>query len=287
MSHLAKPDLNDSIRRHWSERIDGRAIESCLARKAGCDAAEQMAAVATFDQLHAGLAESTQQLADLARVNASSLVLDLGAGLGGAARCLAITRGCRVVAVDLTPSLVEQGRAVTERLDLSHLVEHVCGDVMAVRPASAVDVVWIQHVDMQIPDKVGLYRAAVSCLAPDGRIAWHDWLLGPAGLPTYPLMWSVDGSMSFLCDELAFRADIEAAGLGLTTLRLLKDETTTWFGKTLAAVRAALARETKDSPRRGRWLRLETELDNALSSIAADRLVPFFAVATHDTKTHP
>jgi SAM-dependent methyltransferase len=218
-------------------------------------------------------------LASLGKVNASTTVLDLGAGLGGPARCLAQALGCHVMALEVSKPLVEQGRALTERLGLSCLVTHVCGEACQARLEDPVDVVWIQHVDMQIPDKLGFYRNAAACLSNQGRIAWHDWLAGPEGPPFYPLMWSADGSMSFLSDEGEFRSNIEAAGLRLEEFQTLGQKTQGWFGKTLTAVTMALSRESQDSPRRLRLERLDQELRNVLSSIAQKRLVPFFAIA--------
>jgi len=40
-------------------------------------------------------------------------VLDVGAGLGGAARHAASTYGCEVVGIDLTPDFVEAGNAIS------------------------------------------------------------------------------------------------------------------------------------------------------------------------------
>lgn len=272
--------LTDSISEHWAARIDSPSIEACLTRKVGASLAEKVLSVATLDQLHAGLAESTMALAALCQMDASTTVLDLGAGLGGSARCVAQALGCRVIALELSQALVEQGRALTERLGLSHLVTHICGEACQVRLEEPVDVVWIQHVDMQIPDKFAFYKNAAACLSVHGRIAWHDWLAGPKGPPFFPLMWSGDGSMSFLSDEGEFRSNIEAADLRLEKFQILGLQTQGWFGKTLTAVTMALSREAPGSPRRPRLEGLDRELQNVLSSIGQERLVPFFGIAT-------
>ena len=44
-----------------------------------------------------------------------SRVLDVGCGIGGPARYLAHSYGCRVDGIDLTAELIETGRMLTER----------------------------------------------------------------------------------------------------------------------------------------------------------------------------
>ena len=78
---------------------------------------------------YAKLAEFTEQaagpLVDACAVSAGQEVLDVGAGTGNVA-VLAAREGAKVVASDLTPALVEQGRARTTAEDLD--VEWVVAD---------------------------------------------------------------------------------------------------------------------------------------------------------------
>ena len=48
-----------------------------------------------------------------------SRVLDVGCGIGGPARYLAHTYGCRVDGIDLTPELIETARVLTKRCELA------------------------------------------------------------------------------------------------------------------------------------------------------------------------
>jgi len=60
------------------------------------------------------------------------VVLDVGAGIGGAARWLARRYGCRVVALDTSPRLVAAGARLSRRVRLAGRVRGVAGSFEAV-----------------------------------------------------------------------------------------------------------------------------------------------------------
>src|SRR5690606_9896044 len=101
------------------------------------------------DQLHAGGGAATMALAGLAAIGPGDVVVDVGGGLGGSARALASTSGCRVTVVDLTESYVRVGEALTHRLGLADLVDFRVGDALDLPlDAASVDVAWTQHSTM-------------------------------------------------------------------------------------------------------------------------------------------
>jgi len=57
---------------------------------------------------------ATIELAKLARLCPGTKVLDVGGGLGGPARTLAVEFGCDVVVVDFSQEYCNIGRALTE-----------------------------------------------------------------------------------------------------------------------------------------------------------------------------
>jgi len=213
-------------------------------------------------------------------------VLDLGSGLGGPARYLAADRSATVTAVELVPELHATAAELTLRTGLAGRVDHVCADAAAFSPTSEFDLVWLEHTDMHVPDKRGLYERIRSALATGGRAVWHDWLAGPGGAPRWPLFWSADGAISFLSDEETFAADLAAAGLERRRFEPIAEATVRWLDRSRHALTGALAKcEAAGDPARASKLRaLLTETENALASIEELRLVPFFAEAVACTQ---
>jgi SAM-dependent methyltransferase len=169
--------------------------------------------LAVTDQFHGGGKPVTVRLARLLDARPGLRVLDVGGGLGGPARTLAVEFGCDVTVVDLTESFVRAGRMLTARLGLDDRVRHEVGDALALRfDAGTFDVVWTQNSGMSIADKAALYRGFHRVLRPGGLLALQEPMAGPVQPPIYPLMWAREPSTSFLRPPAEMRALIAAAG---------------------------------------------------------------------------
>ena len=135
------------------------------------------------DQNHIGSLPAVVQLALRARITTASHVLDLGAGLGGSARCLAYLFGCRVDGVELSPLRSAEANRLTVRVGLDELVTCRSGDLLSVDiPAGRYDVVWGQSAWNHIADSAALFDRAAGALLPNGRIAFEDASL--VGVPS-------------------------------------------------------------------------------------------------------
>jgi ubiquinone/menaquinone biosynthesis C-methylase UbiE len=168
-----------------------------------------------FDQYHPGGRAATEALAAAAEPTSESVVLDLGAGLGGPARWLASHIGCHVVCVDITPEYCEAAEALTEFTGLASLVEVRQGDALRTPfDDSSFDLVWAQNAFMNIEDKGGLFREIHRVLKPGGKVAFMEVMAGPNREPAYfPLPWADRPELSFLKRPDDYRKKIEAANL--------------------------------------------------------------------------
>jgi ubiquinone/menaquinone biosynthesis C-methylase UbiE len=115
-------------------------------------------ALAPAEEFHTLGRLATVALADAAEVRAADHVLDVGSGLGGPARLLARRYGARVTGIDLTPELCAVAADLTRRVGLDDRVEIRQGDALDLPFDDATfDVVWTQHVSMNIADKDRLF----------------------------------------------------------------------------------------------------------------------------------
>src|SRR5882724_12337379 len=126
----------------------------------------------TLDQFHTRGLAATAELAKLAGISSDAAVLDVGSGIGGPARFLAATYGCRVTGVDLSAPFVDAARYLTERTGQSGQVAFQTGSALELPFDDGLfDVVLLQHVAMNIADRARLYREIRRMLKPGGRFA--------------------------------------------------------------------------------------------------------------------
>jgi len=170
--------------------------------------------LAPIDEFHTRGRESTLEVAELASLKASDLVLDVGCGLGGTARYLAERYKCNVAGIDLTEEYISVGKELTERIGLSDRVELSHGSALELPyEDKSFDVVWTEHVQMHIADKNRFYAEIARVLKRGGRLLFHDIFRGHGGPPLYPTPWAEDESISTLATETEARSIIERVGL--------------------------------------------------------------------------
>jgi len=225
---------HDAIARYWGrERLIEAILDALAARGVDLDALTPDT-LAPVDQFHGGGKPVTVRLARLAEIQPGTRVLDVGGGLGGPARTLAVQFGCRVTVIDLTESYVRAATALTARLGLADRVTHRVGDALALDAGGEpFDVVWTQNSGMNIEDKERLYAGFARVLRPDCLLMIQEPMAGSVQPVVFPVMWARDASASFLRSPDAMRALIEAAGFQVRAWEDVTDEVT---GPSSAAV---------------------------------------------------
>lgn len=191
--------------------------------------------LAPIDEFHTRGRQSTLEVAELAKLKTSDLVLDVGCGLGGTARHLAGRYRCNVVGIDLTEEYISVGKRLTELVGMNGQVE--------LRQASALeipyenesfDIVWTEHVQMNISDKNLFYSEIERVLKPEGRLLFHDIFRGLGDAPFYPAPWAENESISVLATEAEARSIMEQVGLTIDQW-ILKNQESIQFLKNVSA----------------------------------------------------
>jgi ubiquinone/menaquinone biosynthesis C-methylase UbiE len=157
--------------------------------------------LAPVDEFHTRGRMATVELAAMTTLSSSDYVLDVGCGLGGTTRYLACQYGCRVEGLDLTEEYIHIGKRLTDMVGLSDRVSLTCGNALKLPYNKDIfDVVWTEHVQMNIEDKQGFYREISRVLKPGGHFLFHDVFRHSDELLQYPVPWAEDEKISFLAD---------------------------------------------------------------------------------------
>jgi len=195
--------------------------------------------LAPIDEFHTRGRESTFEVAELGNLKASDLVLDVGCGLGGTARYLAKQYKCKVVGIDLTEEYISVGKKLTELVGLSNRVELRHGSALEIPYGDErFDIVWTEHVQMNIADKNRFYSEMARVLKPGGRLLFHDIFRGIGDPPFYPAPWAEDESISALATETEARSIIEQVGLEIEQWIVKVQESIEFFKRVSAQIEA-------------------------------------------------
>jgi SAM-dependent methyltransferase len=172
--------------------------------------------LATMDVTkHLGSINATLRIAELCHIGPQSLMLDVGCGVGYTPLYLARKLGCRVVGVDLYPSMVKRAREHVRRAGMEDQVEIQPGDMLALPfDDGRFDAVMAESVVAFAADKPRALSEFVRVLKPGGYLGFTEatWSQEPkpkllAQLP------DLLGENFETYDLEGWRALVEAAGL--------------------------------------------------------------------------
>ena len=195
--------------------------------------------LAPIDEFHTRGRESTLEVAELANVQASDFVLDVGCGLGGTARHLAEIYNCHITGIDLTEEYISVGKKLTDLVGLSDRVELHQGSALELPfDDEQFDIVWTEHVQMNISDKNKFYSEIARVLKPGGRFVFHDVFRGSGDSPHYPLPWAEQETFSFLATEEEAREVLEQVGLAIDQWHVKIQESLEFFKMVIAKIDA-------------------------------------------------
>ena len=132
--------------------------------------------LATMDiTKHLGSLDATMRIVELCHIGPDSTLLDVGCGVGYTPIYLARKLGCRVVGVDLYPSMVERARERVRREGMGDRVEIRQGDMMALPfDDGQFDAVMAESVIAFAPDKARALSEFVRVTRPGGYVGFTE-----------------------------------------------------------------------------------------------------------------
>lgn len=210
----------DKVARHYTHGALLAAIEAGLGRLGKSPDGVTVEDLAPVDEFHIGGREASLAFLGQLQLEASMHVLDVGCGLGGAARFTAAQFGSRVTGIDLTREFVETGRDLCAWVGLGERISLTCGSALDMPfDAATFDAAYMMHVGMNIPDKEALFADVARVLKPGAVFGVYDVMQTNPGELTYPVPWAETPATSALASPEHYKAALEAAGFTVTAER--------------------------------------------------------------------
>jgi SAM-dependent methyltransferase len=126
---------------------------------------------------HLGGFPATRQLLDLCHIEVASEVLDVGCGIGVGPAHIARTHDCHVVAVDLSPKMIEWARRRVREEGVEDRVELLVADVLELPfEADRFDVVVAESVLAFVDDKPRAIQELVRVTKPGGYVGLNEFV---------------------------------------------------------------------------------------------------------------
>jgi len=154
--------------------------------------------LAAVDEFHVRGAEVSRELASQIKLD-HSRVLDVGCGLGGPSRMLAEVYNCQVTGIDLSQEYIRTARGLSDLVGLTEQTNYIQSDALELPfENGSFDVVWTQHVQMNIRHKLKFYSEIERVLTESGTFLYYDIFKTEGGEVKFPVPWANDASASFL-----------------------------------------------------------------------------------------
>jgi len=228
----------DRVASHYGENLELADAIAEKLRGAGKDLNKLTTAdLIAVDEFHIRGRKATLELGEKMNLNPSSHVLDIGSGLGGPARTLTETFGCRVTGIDLTKTFCDAATAMSDWVGLENRVSFKQGDATNLPfENKTFDAAMTIHVAMNIAAKDRMYMEARRVLRPGGVFAVYDVLQGEGGEVLYPVPWARDPSISHLATPDEMKSLLSDAGFKLLDVQDSSEESQSFFEKMTAQI---------------------------------------------------
>lgn len=189
----------------------------------------------SFEEFHIRGRAATDEMIELAGLVDGLEILDVGCGIGGPARSLAAACDCHVTGIDLTQEFITAAKDLSTRCGMEEQNTFVCGSATDMPfDEDEFELVWLQHVNMNIPNKLRLFSECHRVLRPGGKLALYEIFAGSGKELEYPVPWANEAAISHLETADNVRELITGAGMKELVWNDVTEQATEWFENLLA-----------------------------------------------------
>ncbi|MHA2259998.1 MAG: class I SAM-dependent methyltransferase [Promethearchaeota archaeon] len=195
----------ENINNQYGQSNLGEKIVRTLQERGINNESEIRKQLALIEDIHIRGRLATLELARIAHVKEDMKILDVGCGIGGPARVLAAKFGCNVTGIDLCKEYCEAAIILNKLTGLGNKIEIIECNVLEMHfEENNFDMIFIQHVLMNIKEKRQLLSKIYKILSPNGKLAVYEICAGNNSPIIFPVVWANDSSISFTIkpDEL-------------------------------------------------------------------------------------
>lgn len=233
-------EIEQTVARHYAHGSLEAAILNALAA-AGKDVNRlSLKDLAPVDEFHIGGRQATIAFAEQFGPQPGMRLLDIGCGIGGAARYFASEHGCQVTGIDLSDEYVAVANTLAARVGLDKQVVCQQGSALVLPfAAESFDGAYMFHVGMNIEDKSRLFREVRRILTVSGVFGIYDVMRTADGELSFPVPWAGSPEASFVADAASYRRLLADAGFEVLKERNRRDFALEMFAQMRARGAAA------------------------------------------------
>ena len=238
--------------------------------------------LAPVDEFHIGGRRASEEFLDQLGFSAQMHVLDIGCGLGGAARLVASRYRSRVTGIDLTAEYVDTGNSLCNWVGLDERVSLQLGSALAMPFAErSFEAAYMLHVGMNIEDKEKLASEVARVLRPRSVFGIYDVMRTGPGELAFPVPWAMSADLSAVAEPERYKTALEKAGFSIIAERSRRDFALAFF----AELRARAAASGGPPPLGLHVLMGKStpeKVQNMIENISRDRIAPVELIARKD-----
>lgn len=200
-----------------------------LGKTIACVTIEDLAPV---DEFHIGGRLATDNLLKQLNFSEQDHILDVGCGLGGAARYIANIYNNQVTGIDLTQEYIDVGQALCGWVGLDDQISLHQGSALSMPfENEAFDGALMLHVGMNIDDKDSLFSEIFRVLSTGSFFGVYDVMQINNGNLAYPVPWATEQSTSKLATPEQYKKALNRAGFNTSMENTRRDFALEFFNQ--------------------------------------------------------